>query len=117
LKINQYDTTWYTAHLEGALLFPGDYVAFASQASQVLKVYHSDAPERIISLASLPSLPNTEATILLHLKSSKDSVIDELRYDESWHYSLLTGTKGVSLEKMNPEGGNGQQNWHSQLQQ
>jgi hypothetical protein len=113
IKINEYDTSWYTANLSGNLLFPGDYAAYTSSASQVLKVYDSEAPEKIYSLSSFPSLPNTEGIILLHLSSSKDSIIDRLDYDESWHYSLLNNTKGVSLEKMDLKAGNNQENWHS----
>ena len=113
MKVNEYDTTWYTSELSGNLLFPNDYAAYTSSASQVLKVYDSEAPEKIFSLSSLISLPNEEGSIILHLSSSKDSVIDRLDYDESWHYSLLNDTKGVSLEKMDLQAGNSQENWHS----
>ena len=113
ININQYDTTWYSAELSGLLLFPGDYVAYAPSAPQVLKVYHSEAPERIISLESFPSLPNTNGILILHLSSNRDSIIDYLSYDESMHYSLIKDTKGVSLEKMDLYGGNARENWHS----
>ena len=113
MKINEYDTTWYTTELSGNLLFPNDYVAYTSSVSQVLKVYDSEAPEKIFSLSSFISLPNEEGIIVLHLSSSKDSVIDRLDYDESWHYSLLNDYKGVSLEKMDLSVGNTQENWHS----
>ncbi len=113
IKINTYDTSWYTAHLNGALLFPEEYVAFTPMASQVLKVYYSENPERIISNEDFPSLPNDQAQLLLHLRASKDSIIDELEYFDSWHYSMLNHSKGVSLEKINLYGGNQQSNWHS----
>jgi len=113
IKINKYDTTWYTAPLNGNLLFPGDYIAYAPMASQVLKVYDSEAPEKIFSLNSFPSLPNSDGIVLLHLSAFKDSIIDRLDYDESWHYSLLNNTKGVSLEKIDLSAGNNQDNWHS----
>ena len=113
MKINEYDTTWYTTELSGNLLFPDDYVVYTSSVGQVLKVYDSEAPEKIFSLNSFISLPNEEGIIVLHLSSSKDSVIDRLDYDESWHYSLLNSTKGVSLEKIDLKAGNTQENWHS----
>lgn len=113
IKINQYDTTWYTGELGGHLLFPDDYVAFAKSPSQVLKVYFSESPEKIIMNTDLPDLPGTEGIVLLHLSSSKDSIIDKMEYSEAMHYSLLNTTKGVSLEKINLEGGNQASNWHS----
>lgn len=113
MKVNQYDTSWYTADLQSALLFPDDYVAYASSPSQVLKVYYSEQPEQILQLTDLPDLPNTEGHFLLHLTSSTDSIIDELQYSEDMHHGLLKDTKGVSLEKINLKGGNASGNWHS----
>ena len=113
IKINQYDTSWYTVELNGALLFPQDYIAYSPSASQVLKVYYSENPGHIISLADLPDLPNSECHLILHLSSSPDYIIDELQYDESMHHSLLRVTKGVSLEKINLYGGNEASNYHS----
>lgn len=113
IKINQYDTSWYTADLNGALLFPQDYIAYSPSASQVLKVYYSENPNQIISLADLPDFPNKDGHLILHLSSSPDHVIDELRYDESMHHSLLRVTKGISLEKINLYGGNEASNYHS----
>lgn len=113
MKVNQYDTSWYTADLESGLLFPDDYVAYSPSPTQVLKVYYSEQPERIIPLTDLPDLPNSEAHILLHLTSSEDSIIDELQYNEDMHHSLLKDTKGVSLEKINLYAGNTRENWHS----
>ncbi len=113
IKINQYDTTWYTADLESALLFPNDYIAYAESPSQVLRVYYSEQPEQILQLSDLPDFPSTEGHVLLHLTSSTDSIIDELQYTDGMHHSLLKETKGVSLEKISLLGGNVSDNWHS----
>lgn len=113
ISFGEYDTTWYTADLQGPLLFPGDYLAFAPSFEQVLKVYHSENPERIISIEDFPSLPNSNGNIRLHLKWNKDSIVDQMQYDEDMHHSLLKVTKGVSLEKINLYGGNRRENWHS----
>ena len=117
LKINTYDTTWYTAHLPSTLLFPMDYMAYTKNAAQVLKVYYSENPERIISMEDFLSLPNDQALLYLHLASHKDSIIDQLSYEESWHYSLLNNTQGVSLEKISFALGNVKSNWHSAASQ
>lgn len=113
IKVNQYDTTWYTAELNGALLFPLDYIAYSPSPTQVLKVYQSENPEQIISLTDLPDLPNSQGHLILHLSSSQDSIIDELEYDEGMHHSLLKVTKGVSLEKINLYASNDASNYHS----
>ncbi len=113
LTVNQYDTSWSTAVLTGALLFPGDYVAFTPSAIQVLKVYHSENPENIITLEDFPSLPNSYGMLALHKSAYKFLFIDYLVYNEDMHYSLLKDTKGVSLEKIHLQGGNDASNWHS----
>jgi len=113
MKINQYDSSWYTAELEGGLLFPMEYIAYSPSPSQVLKVYYSEEPDQIFPLANLPDLPNTEGHLILHLSSSHDSIIDELQYDESMHHSLINDPKGVSLEKINLLGANEASNYHS----
>jgi len=113
LKPNQYDTSWYSVQLPGRLLFPGDYIVYTSSREQVEKVYYSENPEQIISLEHFISLPNDEGQLILHLKGSKDSVVDRLHYEEAWHYDLLHDTKGVSLEKIDLHQGNIPENWHS----
>lgn len=113
ISYGEYDTSWYTAELQGPLLFPGDYIAFAPSSEQVLKVYYSENTDRIISNDDFPSLPNSDGHIRLHLQWSKDSIIDQMNYDESMHQTLLKVTKGVSLEKINLYGGNDASNWHS----
>lgn len=113
VSFGEYDTTWYTTDLQGPQLFPGDYLAFTPSSEQVLKVYHSENPERIISNDDFPGLPNSDGNIRLHLQWNKDSIIDQMIYDEDMHHSLLKVTKGVSLEKINLIGGNSNKNWHS----
>ena len=113
LKVNQYDTTWYSMSLTGSLFFPNDYMAYTSSRSQVEKVYFSENPENIINLNGFISLPNEKGQLILHKNASRDSIIDRLYYSEDWHYSLLNYTKGVSLEKMDLFAGNAQENWHS----
>lgn len=113
ISYGEYDTTWYTADLQGPLLFPGDYIVFTPSSEQVLKVYYSENPDRIISNDDFPSLPNSDGHIRLHLQWNKDSIIDQMDYDESMHQTLLKVTKGVSLEKINLYGGNDASNWHS----
>lgn len=113
VSYGEYDTSWYTADLQGPLLFPGDYLAFTASSEQVLKVYHSENPDRIISIEDFPNLPNSDGNIRVHLQWNKDSIIDQMQYDEDMHHSLLKVTKGVSLEKINLNGENNIENWHS----
>lgn len=113
ISYGEYDTSWHTANLQGPLLFPGDYLAFTASSEQVLKVYHSEYPDGIISIDDFPNLPNSDGNISIHLQWNKDSIIDQMLYDEDMHHSLLKVTKGVSLEKINLRGGNISENWHS----
>jgi len=59
------------------LIFPGDYVLISG---------------------STPSMPDDKGIIVL--LDQQGQVIDELSYDEKWHFRLITNTEGVSLERI-----------------
>jgi hypothetical protein len=56
----------------------------------------------VIQLSSLPSFPDDEGCVVL-LRKSDSVIVDELRYDESWHSKMIANPEGVTLERITYE--------------
>lgn len=95
-------------------LEPGEYVVFSRNISFLREQYHTPDSARMVSV-TLPALNVASANItLLARVSGRDVVIDSFDYDQNMHFPLLTRTKGVSLERINPNGHSMDvHNWHS----
>lgn len=97
---------------EDILIFPGDYVVITKNAFDVKQHYLSKNPEGFLEIPSMPSLPNTNGSIVL--LNSHGDIIDELSYDQNWHFPLITNAKGVALERIDPDKlTQDKSNWHS----
>lgn len=105
------DSTISTCNLQGGLIFPEQYVVFSAAPEQVKKGFYSEQPEHILEAGAFPSLSNQEGHLLLHLNSSRDSIIDQMHYSKDMHYALLQSSKGVALENINYN--NPKAQWHS----
>ena len=94
------------------LLFPNEYVAFSSEPSLVMQQYLVNSPLHFFQTNGFPSLPDEEGRlVLLH---QQGDVIDELAYEEDWHFPLLQDREGVSLERIDPKvRTQWAANWHS----
>jgi hypothetical protein len=55
-------------------------------------------PENMLLLAQLPSLPDDHGNIVL--LNDRGIIIDELNYEEQWHFPLITNREGVALERI-----------------
>ena len=94
------------------LLAPGQYVAFSTDKADIESRYFVESPEKLIELMSLPSFPDDEGEVVL--LSNDSIIIDELTYDDSWHYTLLDKDEGYSLERIDPNAiTQSSANWHS----
>lgn len=76
---------------------PHQYVVLTTDASDLSNHYSVRFPSHVVQLESMPSLANTEGTVLVALEDS--TVIDCLHYKESFHSALLMDRKGVALER------------------
>lgn len=92
-------------------LLPENYYVVTEDADNLLLHYFVTEKAHIIPL-KLPVYGNVQGTVVI--LNEKDTVIDELNYNEKWHHPLLVNAKGVALERtshtvatQNPE------NWHS----
>ncbi len=85
--------------VESRLLFPGGYCVVTEDAAAVQRQYLAMAPKAFIEVSAMPSYPDDKGTAVL--VTTAGMVIDELRYDEKWHFPLLDNREGVSLERIN----------------
>jgi len=97
--------------IDSRLLFPGDYLVITENAAIVKRQYLSKDPDTFVETA-MPSYPDNKGSVVL--LNSAGRIIDELHYDEKWHFPLIENNEGVALEcidynKITQDAGN----WHS----
>lgn len=93
------------------LMFPGDYVVLTENPESVALQYRSSYPFRFIKINDLPSMNIDKGHIALFCQNTR---VDEIKYEDKFHFELLEQTKGLSLEKINPEMNSMQpSSWHS----
>ena len=93
-------------------LFPNQFIVVTENKNWVQQNYKLEDSIRVIERSPLPSFPNDKGDIVL--TDIQGNTIDELVYDEKWHFGLLSNSDGVSLERINPVWKTqDQNNWHS----
>jgi hypothetical protein len=83
------------------VLPPAAIKAFTINKSRTLNDFPGADPKNIIEVDYLPPLHDDRGSIIL--KSGSGTVIDRLDYSEDFHFSLLNGREGVSLERIQPD--------------
>lgn len=107
--------TIYQASTDGFLVFPMEYAVITTRTELVLRDYYTPNAYGFSEISTLPSFNNDKGNVILLNKSME--TLDEFNYDEKMHYPLLTGVKGVSLERINyNKETNNKENWHSASQ-
>jgi hypothetical protein len=97
------------------LLLPGEYCAITTDTEDLEKHYIVLYPENLFQTQSIPSMPNDNGSIVLTDRYL--TIIDDVNYDKSQHYKLLSSQRGVSLERINYNRPAGDlSNWHSASQ-
>jgi hypothetical protein len=91
---------------------PANFYAVTTDREAVINRYFSSYQSSVYEVKKLPSMNDDEGHLLL-LNRQLD-LIDEVRYDETMHYSLLSNYEGVALERVNPDVSSlDSKNWHS----
>lgn len=91
---------------------PGTYYVSSVSPERTIDRYFSSVPENIFKSGSLPSMPDDKGHLILFNRQLDR--IDEVRYSEKMHFSLLAGYEGVALEKRSPDlKSNDAASWHS----
>jgi hypothetical protein len=95
-----------------SLFFPEEYITITENKIWLEQNYLVKYPDKVMELASLPSLPDKEGIIVL--LNENQIVIDELHYDHQWHFALISGEDGIALERIDfNQPTQNQSNWSS----
>ncbi|HSZ33494.1 MAG TPA: lamin tail domain-containing protein [Puia sp.] len=81
--------------------FPGEYLLLTENPSWVLQNYPEADSSQILSISSLPSMPDDIGKVAI--LNSEGFILDELDYDHHWQSPLLTTESGVALERIDPD--------------
>jgi hypothetical protein len=94
------------------ILFPGSYVVLTTNTKKILLKNPLTSPSVVIEQPELFSLPNEEGLVVL--LDTTLQTIDEFHYYSNMHTELLSDSKGVSLERINPDNPSSDpENWQS----
>jgi hypothetical protein len=77
-------------------LLPGEYCVLSEDIRVIQD--HYPAATALFQVSALPPLPDGSGNLVL-LNTTGD-IVDELHYDEDWHFDLLGNYDGVSLERI-----------------
>lgn len=93
-------------------LFPSEYIVISEDEAIIKRQYTAKNPTAFINLSSMPSYSDDKGNVLL-LNNAGD-MVDDLPYDEKWHFALLDNREGVALERINPNAATkNKDNWTS----
>lgn len=93
-------------------IFPGDHIVITEDAGNLALNYLVQEPGNVLVIASPPSFPDDEGTIVA--LNFQGEVVDEVKYKDDWHFKLIDNAEGVSLERIDPAAPSHEAtNWHS----
>lgn len=93
-------------------LEPGSYLALTENTSLITDYYHFKSWYDFLEMENIPNLPNT--TAIISLFDPNDRIIDEVAYSSDMHVEIMFNTKGISLERIDPDGNsNYRGNWYT----
>ena len=103
---------WRTLTTDDYLLLPYDYVVLTTRPDWI-RDYYPEAPERtLLAMPSLPSYPNAQGGVVI--REAAGLLMDRFDYNERDHFTLFSGRRGVSLERVRADFPTNQPtNWHS----
>lgn len=98
--------------IEPLLVFPGEYKVFTEDEASLQREYLVTDPSTIVTVKNLPSLPDSYGNLVA--LDIHGNILDEVTYDEDWHFPLLEIKEGVSLERLRVNSPTqDKNNWHS----
>ena len=93
-------------------MFPGEYYVLSADEQVVKRQFTAKYLSAFLNLSSMPSYPDASGTVVL--SDNGGLVIDELAYDEKWHFALINNVEGIALERIDPNAPTqNKDNWHS----
>lgn len=100
------------------LLFPDEYIVLTKDPLDIKNRYLVENQYGFLTV-SIPSYGDKEDVVTLYLPALLgETLIDELAYDATFPFALLSDENGVSLERINPDAlTQTKDNWHSAAEQ
>ena len=93
-------------------LFPSDYVVITEDVANLKGNYLLRNEDAALQLSSLPSFPDDKGTVVVI--NLNGDIIDEVTYEDNWHFALIDNNEGVALERIDPlNASQKKSNWHS----
>jgi hypothetical protein len=83
------------------LLLPGSYAVLTASISGLIKNYPDMDPALACGRPDMPALSNSASRLILLNRSQR--VIDQAAYNPDWHYPYLEESKGVTMERVDPD--------------
>ncbi|MEO5650084.1 MAG: lamin tail domain-containing protein [Ginsengibacter sp.] len=96
---------------ESILLFPQQFILLSTDIDAVKNQYLTTNPDAFLKLNSFPSFSNTHGNVII--LNHQGNIVDEVAYDQSWHFPLIKNAQGVALERIDYDAASGQSNFHS----
>ena len=94
------------------LLFPQDFMVITEDPVIVKRDFITQNMDAFVTVASMPSFNDDEGDVII--LNAQGKIIDELKYDEKWHFKLIDNREGVALERIDYNAGTqNEENWHS----
>lgn len=93
------------------ILLAGGYASFTTEPQALCIYYDCRQPDNIHKI-NLPALTNGDGVIVLLGEGGQ--ILDEFHYSDNMHVAIADNTRGVSLERLQPDGlTQDKYNWHS----
>jgi len=93
-------------------ILPGEYVVITESVASLSLEYFVQNPNAVLVVSTLPSFPDDAGNVVL--LNAQGNVVDEVKYLDDWHFSLIANDDGVSLERIDPDGpSTDRNNFHS----
>ena len=94
------------------LLFPQDFMVITEDPAIVKRDFITQNIDAFVTVASVPSFNDDEGDVII--LNAQGNIIDELKYNEKWHFKLIDNREGVALERIDYNASTQQEsNWHS----
>jgi len=79
------------------LIFPGEYYV-VTENPDLIKQQFTVPNEAWLVTSDMPSLPDDKGTVLLLNQNGR--TVEELSYDQRWHFALVDNNEGIALERI-----------------
>ncbi len=97
---------------EDYLFFPGQFIVITTNVTAVKRDYIVQNPDAFIELPSLPSFNDDAGDVII--LNEQGNIVDEVAYSDKWHFTLISNTEGVALERIDYNAKSQEAaNWHS----